>query len=170
MLVAMTTADTVDYVSDLDPSKRKVKTARDPEDPSKGFDEAWVVGPGATTFKLRGLDTFMMSTIYDNASVLQGTEGSNQYGIQTKINQTNVEAVRHGLIGFTNFADAKGNGIGFETQKAFVNGRKYDVVADKVMNTMGVRLVQELATKIKEMSEVTAAEEKISGTVSLLSA
>jgi len=33
-----------------------------------------------------------------------------------------------------------------------------------------VRLVQELATKIKEMSEVTAAEEKISGTVSLLSA
>ena len=170
MLIAMTTADTVDYVSDMDPSKRKVKTARDPEDPTKGFDESVEIAPGATTFKLRGLDTFMMSTIYDNASMLQGREGSNEYGIQTKVNQTNVEAVRHGLIGFSNFANAKGDGIAFETQRTFVNGRRYDVVADKVMNTLGVRLVQELAAKIKEMSEVTASEEKLSGTVSLLSA
>jgi hypothetical protein len=28
------------------------------------------------------------------------------------------------------------------------------------MNTFGVRLIQELAAKIKEISEVTAAEEK----------
>ena len=42
-LIAMTTADTIDYVSDLDPSKRKTKTARDPQDPSKGFIESWEI-------------------------------------------------------------------------------------------------------------------------------
>jgi len=169
MLIAMTTADTIDYVSDLDPSKRKTKTPRDPNDLSKGMIESWEIAEGATTFKLRGLDVFMMGIIYDNASELKATEGSASYGIQTKVNQTNIEAVRHGLIGFTNFANAKGDGIAFETQKIFVNGRPYNVVADKVMNTMGVRLVQELAGKIKEISEVTPAEEKTSGTVSLQS-
>ena len=159
-LVAMTTADTIDYVSDLDPSKRKTKTLRDPKDPSKGYIESWNVVEGATTFKLRPLDVFMMGTIYDNASILSGKEGSNEYGIQTKVNQTNIQAVRHGLIGFENFADAKGNHIVFDTQKEVVNGRPYDVVADKIMNTMGVKLIQELAGKIKEISEVTPAEEK----------
>ena len=56
--------------------------------------------------------------IYDNASMLRGKEGSNEIGIQTSVNQTNIEAVRHGLIGFTNFNDAKGNAVAFETQKA----------------------------------------------------
>ena len=159
-LVAMTTSDAIDYVSDLDPSKRKTKTARDPANPAKGFIESWEIGPGATTFKLRSLDVFMMGTIYDNASMLKGTEGSNEFGIQTRVNQTNIEAVRHGLIGFTNFADGSGNQLAFETQKAVVNGRTYDVVSDKIMNAMGVRLISELAGKIKEISEVTPAEEK----------
>ena len=166
-LIAMTTADAIDYVSDLDPSKRKTKTARDPQDPSKGFIESWEIKEGATTFKLRPLDVFLNSMIYDNASMLQGMEGSNAMGVQMKVNQTNLEAVRHGLIGFTNFKDAKGNAVVFATQKAVVNGRPYDVVSDKVMNTFGIRLIQELAAKIKEISEVTPAEEKNSEEVSL---
>ena len=170
MLIAMTTADTIDYVSDLDPSKRKTKTPRDPNDLSKGMIESWEIAEGATTFKLRGLDVFMMGVIYDNASSLQATEGSVSYGIQTKVNQTNIEAVRHGLIGFANFRNAKGDAVIYETQKAVVNGRPYDVVSDKVMNTMGIRLIQELAGKIKEISEVTPAEEKNFAAESLLSA
>jgi hypothetical protein len=166
----MTSADAVDYVSDLDPCKRKTKTARDPDDPSKGFDESWDVQPGATSFKLRSLDVFLMSVIYDNAQQLRGREGSNEFGIQANINQTNVQAVRHGLIGFTNFCDAKGNAIAYETQKENVNGRPYDVVSDTVMNRMGVRLIQELAAKIKEISEVTPKDEKKSVEPSLRSA
>jgi hypothetical protein len=38
------------------------------------------------------------------------------------------------------------------------------------MNTMGVRLIGELASKIKEISEVTPKEEKTSGPLSLQSA
>jgi hypothetical protein len=156
----MTTADSLDYVSDMDPSKVKTKTPNDPADSTKGFTEHVEIKEGATSFKLRGLDVFLMGLIYDNASTLSGKEGSTEYGIHTKVNQTNIEAVRHGLIGFTNFADAKGNALSFSTQRAVVNGRPYDVVADAIMNTMGVRLIQELAQQIKNISEVTAAEEK----------
>ena len=156
----MTSADAIDYVSDLDPCKVKVKTARDAQNPAKGFIESWEIRPGATTFKLRSLDVFLMSMIYDNAQQLRGREGSNEFGIQANVNQTNVQAVRHGLIGFVNFADAKGNAIKFETQKEIVNGRSYDVVSDAVMNRMGVKLIQELAAQIKQISEVTPQEEK----------
>jgi hypothetical protein len=166
----MTSADAIEYVSDLDPAKRKTKTARDPDDPSKGYEESWEIAPGATTFKLRSLDVFLMSMIHDNASRLMGKEGSSEFGIQTNVNQTNVQAVRHGLVGFTNFSDARGNAVVFATQKEVVNGRPYDVVADKVMNCFGVRLIQELAMKIKEISEVTPAEEKKSEGSSLQSA
>jgi hypothetical protein len=159
-LLAMTTADTIDYVSDLDPSKVKTEVMNDPEDSTKGKKIVVEIKEGATSFKLRGLDVFLMGLIYDNASTLSGKEGSTEYGIHTKVNQTNIEAVRHGLIGFTNFADAKGNALLFKTQRAVVNGRPYDVVADEVMNTMGVRLIQELAQQIKNISEVTPAEEK----------
>ena len=41
-----------------------------------------------------------------------------------------------------------------------MNGRPYDVVSDKVMNTLGIRLIQELAAEIKKLSEVSASEEK----------
>jgi hypothetical protein len=101
-----------------------------------------------------------MGYIYDNASHVAGKQGSDEVGIHTRMNQTNIECVRHGLAGFDNFANAKGGVIVFKTQKAVVNGRTYDVVHDEVMNVMGVRLIQELASKIKSISEVSAAEEK----------
>ena len=169
-LIAMTSADAIDYVSDLDPCKKKLKTLHDQDDPSKGTFESVEILPGATVFKLRSLDVFLMSMIYDNASQLRGKEGSTEFGIQTNVNQTNVQAVRHGLIGFTNFSDSKGNAVTYATQKENVNGRPYDVVADKVLNCFGVRLIQELAMRIKEISEVTPADEKKSEGSSLQSA
>ena len=159
-LVAMTTADTVDYVSDLDPAKTKKEVPLDPAKPEGPKKEIIVIAEGATTFKLKSLDVFLMGHIYDSASVLRGVQGSEEVGIHTRMNQTNIDAVRHGLGGFTNFSDASGNAIKFETQKAVVNGRPYDVVSDKVMNTLGIRLIQELASEIKKLSEVSASEEK----------
>lgn len=159
-LIAMTTADTVDYVSDKDPSKKTNKVQRDPENPAAGFDVTTEILPGATVFKVRPLDVFLMGFIYDNASSLTGREGSSEIGIHTKVNQTNIEAVRHGLLGWENFTDAKGGAARFKTQRAVVNGRTYDVAHDDVMNSMGIQLIQELAAEVKRISEVTPAEEK----------
>ena len=160
-LIAMTTADHVEYVSDLDNCKKTEKKLLDvPEGADAQYKTEVSILPGATVFKLRSLDVFLMGHIWDSASVLRGVQGSEEVGIHTRVNQTNIDAVRHGLVGLTNFADAKGNAIRFETQKAVVNGRPYDVVADSVMNCLGIVLIQELGREIKRISEVSAAEEK----------
>ena len=159
-LIAMATADTVDYVSDLDPCKVVTKAPRDPADPAKGNVDVTTIAEGATTFGLRPLDVFLMGYIYDNASTLSGKQGSDDIGIHTRVNQTNIDTVRHGLVGFTNFTDPKGGQVNMKTQKAVVNGRQYEVVHDDIMNIMGVRLISELATQVKTISEVSPAEEK----------
>ncbi|MEJ6846753.1 hypothetical protein [Sinorhizobium fredii] len=159
-LIAMTVSDTVEYVSDLDPAKGQKSVPLDPKDPSKGEIIKDVVNEGATVFMLRPLDVFLMGHIYDNASMLSGKQGDDTVGIHTRVNQTNIDAVRHGLAGFKNFAAKNGNQLRFKTQKAVVNGRQYDVVHDDIMNSFGVKLIAELADKIKEISEVSPDEEK----------
>jgi hypothetical protein len=162
-LVALTVHDTVEYVSDLDPAKTKETVPVDPNDPSKGTETRETIADGATVFLLRPLDVFLMGHIYDNASVISGKQGDDTVGIHTRINQTNIDAVRHGLAGFKNFMDRYGNPVRFKTQKTIVNGREYQVVHDDIMNMLGVRLIAELAQKIKDISEVSANEEKNSG-------
>ena len=159
-LIALTVSDTVEYVSDLDPAKSKQPVPIDPADPSKGTTMKEVVGDGATVFLLKPLDVFLMGYIYDNASTLSGKQGDDTVGIHTRVNQTNIDAVRHGLAGFRNYADRNGNAIPFKTQKAVVNGREYDVAHDDILKTLGIRLIQELADKVKEISEVSPDEEK----------
>lgn len=159
-IIALTVADTVDYVSDEDPSKVITYTPKDPDRPEAGKDRREEIKPGATVFKLRALDVFLMGYIYDNASSLTGTSGNDDVKITTRVNQTNIEAVRHGLLGLTNFSDRQGNAVKFDTQKAVVNGREYHVASDDIINRLGVRLISELASKIKEISEVTPSEEK----------
>lgn len=159
-LIAMTVADTISYVSDKDPAKHKKPVLIDPSDPSKGEILSEEVGKGATKFFLKPLDVFLMAHIYDNASTLSGRQGDDMVGIHTRVNQTNIDAVRHSLTGFENFPDKKGNQVRFSTQKAVVNGREYDVASDETMRHLGLQLIQELGDKVKEISEVTAEEEK----------
>jgi len=156
----MTTSDTVEYVSDRDPAKTKQTVFVDPADPAKGTVEKTVVGEGATVFVLKPLDVFLMSWIYDNASALTGKQGTDEVGIQTKVNQTNLDAVRHGLSGFRNFQDSKGAHVLFKTKKAIINSREYTVVDDDTMSCLGIKLISELADKIKEISDVSTGEEK----------
>ncbi|MCO5157878.1 MAG: hypothetical protein M9945_14210 [Aquamicrobium sp.] len=159
-LIAMTVSDTIEHVSDRDPCKKKITVPVDPGDPSKGVKEDFVIEEGATVFFLKPLDVFLNGYIYDNASSLTGKEGSAEVGIKTRVNQTNIDAVRHGLAGFRNFVDAKGSQIAFKTQKDVVNGREYDVASDETISKLGLRLIQELAGRIKEISDVTTDEEK----------
>lgn len=159
-LIAMTTADTVDYVSDLDPSKKTSFVPVDPAQPEGATKKVTEIQPGATIFKLRPLDVFLMGFIYDNASSLTGRQGTDEVGIHTKVNQTNIDAVRFGLANISGFSDATGNVVQFKTQRVVVNGRTYDAVADAIMSMIGIRLISELAVQIKRISEVSAEQEK----------
>lgn len=156
----MTTSDVVRYVSDKDPCKVKTQVPVDPNDPTKGTKEHVTISEGATVFFLKPLDVFLTGYIYDNASTLSGKQGDDTVGIHTRINQTNIDAVQHGLAGFENFSDNKGNSNPFTTVKKVVAGREYEVAADDVLKRLGIRLVQELAEEIKRISEVAPAEEK----------
>jgi hypothetical protein len=157
---AMTLGDTFEYVSEKDPCKVKQETQIDPKDASKGNIIDWHVKEGATKFFLAALDLFLMGHIYDNSQAITGTPGSAQIGITTRMNQTNIDTVRFGLRGFENFKDAKGNDIKFTTTDIQLNNRDYKVASDEVLKNLGIRLVAELAGKIKEASEVSSGDEK----------
>jgi hypothetical protein len=159
-LVAMTTADVVDYVSDRDPAKKARTVLVDPTDPSKGEIVTKEVGDGATVFGLKALDVFLMGYIYDTASVLERDQNSSKIGIHTRVNQTNIDAVRFGLATVRNFKKKDGSQVVVKTLKESINGREYEAVTPDVLTCLGIELIGELAGKIKEISSVSAEEEK----------
>lgn len=156
---ALSLADTITHVLDSDPCKVTKQVPVDEavaDGPKKTVTE---IKEGATKFFLKPLDVFLMGYIYDNASTLSGKQGSEEIGIHTRVNQTNIEAVRFGLTGFSNFLDEKGE-VKWATQKAMINGREYDAVHDDVIKKLGVKEIAELAGKVKEISEVSKVDEK----------
>jgi hypothetical protein len=160
-LMAMTTSDVIKYVSNKDPAKVVKFIPIDPEKPEGEKKIDIQIGPNATTFHLAPLDVFLMGYIYDNASSLTGRQGGTEIGIHTKMNQTNIEAVRFGLVGVENFhVDKTGKLLVLKRVKSALAGRRYDAVPDEVMTMLGVQLVQELADEIKRISEVSEAEAK----------
>lgn len=155
---ALTLSDTVKYVSNDDPSKVIKQVPLDPADESKGTKDEVVIEAGATTFHLKPLDVFLMAHIYDNASSL--TTSNTGAEMKTRVNQTNIEAVRHGLTRIDNFFDGKGNAVRVDTIKTYIVGREYEIADDKTIEALGLRLINELGGKIKEISEVSRDEEK----------
>lgn len=157
---ALSLSDTFEYVSDSDPSKVVKTVPVDPDDPKKGTKAEIVIDDGATVFGLKPLDVFLMGYIYDNASTLSGRQGSEEVGIHTRVNQTNIEAVKFGLAYFKNFKDESGNDVSVKTVKASVNGREYDAASDETLRLLGNRLIAELASEIKTKSEVSSEATK----------
>lgn len=157
---ALTIGDTFEYVLDADPSKTTKDVPVDPADPAKGTRKETLIEPGATIFGLKALDVFLMGYIYDNASSLRGKQGSDEVGIHTRMNQTNIDTVRFGLAWVKNFQDSKGNEVSITKVKATVNGREYDAASDNIVSLLGLRAIGELAQQIKEASEIGEDEEK----------
>jgi len=159
-LVALTISATESYVSDRDPCKVKTQVPLDFEDLTKGTVEQVTILEGASKFAIKPLDVFLKGHIYDNASSLIGRQGSDEVGIKTRVNQTNIDAARFGLAGIENFANKAGAPVVFKTRDDQVNGRDYKSVTDEVLNALGLELIQELAGEIKRISEVSAEEAK----------
>lgn len=160
-LMAMTTSEVVQYVSLKDPAKVGKLVPIDPEKPDGDKHIIYEIGPNATVFHLAPLDVFLMGYVYDNASSLSGQAGGSEIGIKTRINQTNIDCVKYGLLKVDNFhIDSKGTNLTFKRIKSSIAGRMYMAVPDDVMSKFGVQLCTELADEIKKMSEVSGAEVK----------
>lgn len=164
----MSISDTVKHVSIYDPARIVTKVPVDPNDPSGPTKEEVTYGDDATIFRLSSLDVYLMADIYDNTSAWsQNQATAGEATLRTKLNKTNLEACRFGLRGWSNFKDAKGNDITLEKVNITYNGRDYEVVSDTSLQMLGIRLVNELGAKIKELSNVSRAEEKNSEGASL---
>jgi hypothetical protein len=163
-LIGISCGDTFEYVSEGDPSKRRVDEPIDPKHPDKGSRTKVVIDDDATVFELGVLDVFLMGMIYDRASAIAPRESDGELAFSTRVNQTNIEAVRYGLRGWRNFLDRDGKEIPFETKLQHAANRKYQVVTDECLNRLGIRRIRELGQQIKDRSEVQAAEEKNSAT------
>lgn len=160
-LIAMSTVETREFVSDMDPDKKVEYVPVDEADPEKGFKPKITIGENASVFKIRPLDVHLMGHIYDNASVIRGKQGESEVGIHTRVNQTNIDCVRFGLAALpSNFRDDKGKAIALNTIKEVVNGRQYYACDNDVLNSLGIRLINEMAQEIKSISEVTPAVAK----------
>jgi hypothetical protein len=70
------------------------------------------------------LDVFLMGLIYDQSTLVTRNDEDHQIGVTTRLNQTNIEAVRFGLKGRRNFPDAQGNDIPFEIVQKVVGVSK----------------------------------------------
>lgn len=157
---ALTVGETFPYVLNADPAKKKVPLLVDPNDPKKGEIITDEIGEDATVWNLGTLDVFLLGYIYDSASTLQGQQGSDEIGIKTHVNKTNIEAVRFGLKSVENWNTAKGVGQSVDFVEKVVNGRKYQALTDDTLMKIGLRAIAELAGEIKKASEVAAEEEK----------
>lgn len=160
---ALTLGETFEYVSEKDPCKVKQTIQIDENDPSKGVIVDWVIKDGATFFGLKPLDVFLMGYIYDSANMLTSRQGSDAVDIKTRINATNIDAVRFGLAYFRNFQLPNGSDAKVEFVETNINGRDYKAVSDETLKLLGIQLIQELADVIKKASEVSKDEEKNSG-------
>lgn len=159
-LIAMSVGDTIRYVSDLDPCKRKEQRPVNPEDENSPMEEITVIDPGATVFLLAGLDNFIDANILDNASNLIGRDGSDEVKIQTMANATYLEIVKFGLRGWERFLDAGGNEVRFKSKKINKSGREYTIAAEESINLLQPDLIRELANKIRSYTTVSPAQAK----------
>lgn len=158
-LVALNKSVQFRYVSDRDPSKSSKETPIDPKDLSKGMVTEEVIDSGATVFILQPLDVFLMGKVFDQNMRFK-QNGEAEVGIEMAINQTNIEAVKYGLVGWEGLKGADGSDIPFTSTNVILGGRKYTVASDKSLNCLDVELFGELGAKVKEKSRVTVSQAK----------
>jgi hypothetical protein len=122
------------------------------------FDE----GEKPTIWILGMLDAVLLAQIEDEQllfSVKEGGEGE-EASTQTKlkINERNVELVRHGLKGFEVFCDKDGQEIKYETISKPGRRRPVTIVSDRTIKRIPPIVVKELAEKILEINSPSEEE------------
>ena len=105
------------------------------------------IGDGATVFKLRKLDVFLKGYIYDNASRCARRAGLRQDRHPDPRQPDEYRRRASRPRRHREFRRQPAAPSPSRRQKVVVNGRPYDVVSDEVMNTLGIRLIQELANR-----------------------
>ncbi len=128
------------------------KTYESVKDPARGT-------PDATKFTIGTIDFTTMSRILDGALVFhQGDDARNQTHV--RLNETNAELVRFGVLDWSNLKDANGNDIAPKRVKRLAAGKEVDALSDESLAVLGIELVAELAGEVRRANSVTKADVK----------
>ncbi|MBS7812349.1 hypothetical protein [Roseococcus pinisoli] len=122
-------------------------------DPDYGTDQA-------TTFELGPVDVFCDTQIFDRMLEYKTDDADGVEASRFMMNQMNLDKVRFGLRGWTNFQNEKGEQVAFSSTIRQVAGRPYTVASNEAVALLGIELVRELAEKIRSLNIVTAADAK----------
>lgn len=148
-LIAISVDDHEQYVSIYDPARKEVPVL-DEKGEKTGEVKIDIDMETATIFELAPLDVRMNARIND--STMQVTQMS---GVSMQLNAANVEIVKHGLKGWKNFTDKDGKAVPFLTEKLPVGSTTYTVVSDQSLTRLGTQLLKELASRIKDLTQVS---------------
>ncbi len=119
-----------------------------------------------TLWKIGVIDTMIMSEIRDKITVFEADRevdpSAQSRTARTKLNlhMADIEYVRHGLKGFTNFCDSNGNAIMFRTERRFCAGKQMDVVSEEILSIIPMPIIEELAFYIKNKNVLSEQEIK----------
>jgi len=102
-----------------------------------------------TVFKISAIS----SKVQSRASRLAGADGEGAAEMM-------MDVFRFGVKGIVNFIDKRGVPILFETVPVHIGADVYNVVSDKVLNRIHIKLILEVGAKILEISNLTEQEEK----------
>lgn len=102
-----------------------------------------------TSFTLRGLTVSEEATVTD--SMIAATSGVDEFSLRTGTHQLTV--LRLGLKGWSNFNDAEGKPVAFETIKGHPKH-----ITDECLDRILPKHRQEIANAILERGSVTEAE------------
>ena len=76
------------------------------------------------------------------------------------MNASDVEYVRFGLKGFSNFLGSDGKPVSFASEPRFVAGKNMIVVQESILDIIPFPVIGELADKIRKLNRMNLTETK----------
>lgn len=114
-----------------------------------------------TIWKIGVLDSITTAMVDDITTTFEMPELiSTQPKTTLNLKMKNIEVVRYGLRGFTNFKDKTGNDIVYKVKEVARGGKKYSIVADEIMAIIPANVINELADVITKKNVLSETEIK----------
>jgi len=116
-----------------------------------------------TIFEVGLLDSQMRGYILDKVSDFELSSGKpdDDAKLNWRINERNLALVKFGVKDIKNFADPQtGQPIKFKCDVINKFGKSYDIVPDKILNMIPLKIMSELGAEILKETEISKEAEK----------
>lgn len=124
-------------------------------DPDKGTE-------AETRFELGVLDSKLLGKLKDDVTTFAVNPAAPDDEVDVSVNQNQLHYLvcRHGIKGWSNLKDVKGDDVPYITRKKNVVGNNYLVVDEAVLSAIPSDVLSELGAKIISLTEVSEEERK----------